>query len=98
MECLCFQNAQFKLLSAMQQQARLREFLVQNSLSAATQVFQECWYGLHAHPHPNNENLGRSWHFGFVLVWSTWWGGGGWCVETNHSIPQGYRLVHTCKG
>ena len=51
MECLWFQNAQFKFLSAMQQQARLREFLVQNSLSAATQVFQECWSGLPS-PYP----------------------------------------------
>ena len=33
-------------LSAMQEQARLPEFLVQNSLSAPTQVFQECWSGL----------------------------------------------------
>ena len=34
---------------------QLVEFLVQNSLSVPTQVFQECW----------------SWHFGFKLVWST---------------------------
>ena len=39
-------------LSAMQQLARLPEFLVQNSLST---------------PLPN-ENLDRSWHFGFELV------------------------------
>ena len=33
-------------LSAMQQQARLPEILVPNSLSAPTQVFQECWSGV----------------------------------------------------
>ena len=32
----------------MQRQDRLPEFLVQNSLSAPTQVFQECW----PEPHP----------------------------------------------
>ena len=39
-------------LSAMQEQARLPEFLVQNSLSAPTQVFQECWSALPLTPPP----------------------------------------------
>ena len=42
----------------------------QNSLSAPTQVFQECWS---EHPPSflptENEKLGRSWHLGFELVW-----------------------------
>ena len=42
-------------ISAMQEQARLPEFLVQNSLSAPTQVFEEC--GAQSTPHPHNENL-----------------------------------------
>ena len=70
-------------LTAMQQQARLPEFLVQNSLSAPTQVFQECWSGVpppwkwkfgqiwHLGFDPPNEKLDRSWHFGFELVWNT---------------------------
>ena len=52
----------------MQQQARLPEFLVQNSLTALTQVFQECWSGVH--PPSKNENLTRLRDFGFDLVWS----------------------------
>ena len=54
-------------LSEMQQQARLQELLVQNSLSAPTQVFQECWSGVPPPP-PPNENLDRSRHLGFQLV------------------------------
>ena len=57
-------------LSAMQEQARLPEFLVQNSLSAPTQVFQECWSGLQPPP-LENKKLARTWHMGFELVWST---------------------------
>ena len=34
---------------------QLPEFLVQNSLSVPTQVFQECWCGVS--PAPENENL-----------------------------------------
>ena len=49
-------------LSVMQRQARLPEFFVQNSLSASTQVFQECW---HEPPPQENADLDRSWHFGF---------------------------------
>ena len=33
-------------LSAMQEQVGLLEFLVQNFLSAPTQVFEECWFGV----------------------------------------------------
>ena len=56
-------------LSVMHYTFQLPEFLVQNSLSAPTQVFQECWSGVP--PLPENETLGRSWHFGFGLVWIT---------------------------
>ena len=37
-------------------------------------------------PAPENENLGRSWHFEFELVWRSY-------VETNRCIPRGYHLV-----
>ena len=59
-------------LSAIQKkQARLPEILVQNSFSDPIQVFQECWSGVPLTLTPENENLARSWHFGFELVWST---------------------------
>ena len=53
----------------MQEQASLREFSVQNFLSAPTQVFEECgvWSTL---PSPRNENCQRGWDFGFELVQS----------------------------
>ena len=50
----------------MQRQARLPECLVQNSLRAPTQVFQECWS--QPPPLPPNADLDRSRHFG--LSWS----------------------------
>ena len=50
-------------LSAMQEQARLREFCAQNSLSAPTQVFVEC--GVRS---TENENLARMRDFGFELI------------------------------
>ena len=45
---------------------QLPEFLVQNSLSAPAQVFQECWS--EPPPPPPHADLDRSWHFG--LSWS----------------------------
>ena len=47
-------------LSAMQKQARLPEFLVKNSLSAPTQVFQEYWSGFPPPP--------AKWKFGQILA------------------------------
>ena len=84
-------------ISAMQEQARLPEFLVQNSLSAPTQAFEECGVQstLPLPPPPRNENLVRTWDFGFQLVQSNSPRHlcGSCCVETNRCIPQGYRLV-----
>ena len=47
---------------------QLPEFLVQNSLGAPTQVFEEC--GLEYPPQTPNQNLVRTGHMGFELVWS----------------------------
>ena len=55
-------------LSVMHYTFQWPEFLIKNSLSAPTQIFQECWSGV---PPPPHENLRRSWHFGFELVWNT---------------------------
>ena len=47
------------------------KYFAQNFLSAHPQVFQECWSGVLPPPSPTeNENLGRSWRFGFELLWS----------------------------
>ena len=45
----------------MQEQARLVKFLEQNSLSAPTQVFEECG----VQNTPPNEKLDRTWDFEF---------------------------------
>ena len=52
-------------LPAMQEQTRLVKFLVQNSLSAPTQVFEEC--GATYSP-PPFQNLVRTWDFRFEFV------------------------------
>ena len=80
-------------ISAMQEQARLPEFSVQNSLSAPTQVFEEC--GAQSTPPPTPTMKIWTWDFGFQLVQSNTPRHvcGSWCVETNRCIPQGYRLV-----
>ena len=48
-------------------------------------------------PPSKNDNLGRSWDFGFELVWSTpspFPGvSGSSYVETNFCIPRGYHRV-----
>ena len=50
------------------------------------------------YPPPPNENLSRSLHFRFQLVWSNPPPlCGSWCVETNRCIPQGYRFVQKSK-
>ena len=54
-------------LYAMQQQARLPEFLVQNSLTAPTQVFQECWSGVN--PPPPKMKIWLDWGT-LDLTWS----------------------------
>ena len=80
---------------------KLPEFLVQNSLSAPTQVFEE--YGLEYPPSPKKKKI---WSGLGTLGLSR--SGvapppppakkdlcGSWCVETNRCIPQRYRLVKT---
>ena len=77
----------------MYEKARLPEFVAQNSLSAPTQVFQECWSGLSPPPPHENEKLDTSWHLGFELGWSihppTYAGAGVWrliAVFPKHTI------------
>ena len=71
----------------MQEQARLRELCVQNSLTVPTQVFEECVFKItptpangneiceslswSSVPTLQNENLARFWDFGFEFVQST---------------------------
>ena len=74
-------------LSVMQEQARLVKFLEQNSLSAPTQVFEECG----VQNTPPNEKLDRTWDFEFWVVKNTPLRMCG--VETNRCIPHGYSLV-----
>ena len=91
----------YERLSLMHYHIPVSKYLVQNFLSAATQVFQECWSGVPPPPPPRSpsENLGRSWHLEFEWVWSTCLipppppSSGSWCVGTNRCIPQGYRLI-----
>ena len=55
--------------SSYQNLARLSEFLVRNSLSAPTQVFQKCWSGVPPLPLPPSK-----WKFGQILALGTWAG------------------------
>ena len=61
----------------MKEQAALREFCVQNSLSASTKVFGKCGSWSRVPPPPPSEIEGRA---------------GNLCVETNCCIPCGYHL------
>ena len=45
---------------------KLGKYFAQNSFSAPTQVFKECWSGVPPPPSENG-NLVRTWHFGFEL-------------------------------
>ena len=66
---LVFSYVLCERLSVMNYTFQLVEFLVQNSLSAPTQVFQECWSGVPLLP-LKIKNLSRSWHFGCELAYS----------------------------
>ena len=48
---------------------QLVEFLTQNSLSAPLKYFRNVGLEYPPPPPAENKNLGRSWHFGFELVW-----------------------------
>ena len=99
--CLVSTYVPCETLSTMQQEARLPQFLVQNSLSAHTQVFQKCW----SRVPPPSQIL----KFCQDLALGIWVGleyphpspydlCGSWGLETNRCIPQGYRLVSYVEG